>query len=94
MSLANKCLLTAFSTLETNFIAQKTSLSQYESEVPFQTGVQSNHELVDIYHGKMWLQLLPNTLENKCTNAESNITWRHFQWIHEDTFTIQPIKSM
>lgn len=27
------------------------SLSQYESEIPFQTGVQSTHELVDTYHG-------------------------------------------
>lgn len=63
MSLANKCLLTAFSTLETNFIAQKTSLSQYESEVPFQTGVQSNHELVDIYHG------------TDVTSASTQYTW-------------------
>lgn len=54
LSLAHKCLLTAFSTLETNLIAQETSLSQYESEVPFQTGVQSTHKphkLLDIYHG-------------------------------------------
>lgn len=51
MSLAHKCLLTDFSTLETKLIAQKTSLSQYESEVPFQTGVQSSHKLLDVYHG-------------------------------------------
>lgn len=50
MSLAHKFLLAAFSALETS-LKKNTSLSQYESEVPSQTGIQSTHKLMDIYHG-------------------------------------------